>query len=1058
MLSSLAFPLQNIKAQDCEFLLASCPWPASLGICDLGFRTSLRLEHLYPTDHTFTVVVNYGPDGLDLTNPNILDGFDITTDANGNIVVTGTFTVPFNPAAEDNASIATKTFIFDRIGTWPGVDQLLTISIFDADCGTAEVAFFNTPINIFPQFTDLRSAASNLASVLQADGTLTTCGSGFVDNILIGTELIVDSGVDLCFFGGGGGGLNSSIAFLPGAKIVVKDGASLTLNRVNVFTCDDQLAKGIEVESGGKLIIDTSMLSDARFAVQGMPGASLSISRTSFFDNYIGLHLDMSSATEANKRVALPIFNSNRFSTVNSAIKFPYSGMPEPVESRGYCGILLHDYRDFNIFGTNSFSALANGIIVRRSTLNLGGNMSFDDMNSVGTSVYPLEGFGIHLNGRGNRPYWAHINEMWWTMTFNNCKTGIFGTYYSAQVDNVQMTNVITGIDWTQSRMGELRMRSNNITASRYGIRSYHNEPVRANSAISDNVIVVSTAGGGLTPVTGIEMQEPGLGANLSGGWPVSGNDVTMNVGGRGILYRNGVAGVLDGNSVTNLSMPNSYTGIFTEGNIYTNVARNTVTQSSSIGLGAATGIFSAAGTANTYQCNCLDNTHVGAQFYDLADFTNAVRGNNFNTHTTGLQLGNAGVGDVFIGRQTHMGNLWDLAEIPSGEFGGINWGVGSTIIQSRFAVPGSAGSNAEHPDVDPVAGWFVSNTGTSFTCSSGCSFPTSGGVPPRVAETGVPTTMDYDLVNGNLSNNVDMAWKGDYRLYRKLLRQPAIAVYDTVFASFLTAHATLPAGKLAYIAEERAKLFALDSLDQITDADYRSDIALQIVSLRIQDSLVQAAVAIDTAAYSTLVSQKATNEASYAAFLEDIDSLRQLKIATLLTLNSGVGTSTVCVANHGLVNNILLNMLANGDDAPSPTNLGILAAIAEMCPIEGGDAVYEARAIVERLTGETYDDAVLCAVEEERPSNGRDSDALINGTAIVLYPNPTTGLLQWSGTTGEMVTVRVFDQLGVLAKAQNVNGVQLDLGELPNGLYFVQITGADGALLATQKITLLKH
>jgi hypothetical protein len=76
----------------------------------------------------------------------------------------------------------------------------------------------------------------------------------------------------------------------------------------------------------------------------------------------------------------------------------------------------------------------------------------------------------------------------------------------------------------------------------------------------------------------------------------------------------------------------------------------------------------------------------------------------------------------------------------------------------------------------------------------------------------------------------------------------------------------------------------------------------------------------------------------------------------------------------------------------------------------------------------------------------------------IVFYPNPTTGLLQWSGTTGEMVTVRVFDQLGVLAKAQNVNGAQLDLGELPNGLYFVQIRGADGALLTTQKVTLFKH
>jgi len=159
-----------------------------------------------------------------------------------------------------------------------------------------------------------------------------------------------------------------------------------------------------------------------------------------------------------------------------------------------------------------TLAKLANGILVQRSTLNLGGSMSFNDMNSVGTPAYPLKGFGIHLFGKGNRPYWAHINEMWWTMTFNNCKTGIYANPYSAEVDNTIVTN----------------------------------------------------------------------------------------------------------------------------------------------------GIFSAAGTANTYQCNCIDNTHVGAQFYDMSDFTNAVRGNNFNTHTTGLQLGNAGIGDVFIGRQNRTGNIWD--------------------------------------------------------------------------------------------------------------------------------------------------------------------------------------------------------------------------------------------------------------------------------------------------------------------------------------------------------------------------------------------------------------
>ncbi|MDO8366823.1 MAG: T9SS type A sorting domain-containing protein, partial [Saprospiraceae bacterium] len=841
-----------------------------------------------------------------------------------------------------------------------------------------------------------------------------------------------------------------------GAEIIVRSGSTLTLTNTDLFTCS-VLAQGITVEPGGTLIVSDCTLKDSRFAIDAKPGSTISVKRTGFFDNYIGLHLDMGSAAEANKRVNILEFEDNTFSTAQTAINTPFSGMPEAIESRGYCGIWLNDYRDFNIFApTNTFSALANGIIARKSTLNLG-NMTFDDMNSVGTPVYPLEGFGIHLWGKGNRPYWAHINEMWHTMTFNNCKTGIFGSHYSAQVDNVVMTNVTTGIDWSQSIRGEIRLRSNTITARQFGIRSFQNEPLASSSAISDNTIVVTTAGGGLTPVTGIEMQEPGLGTWLGGGWPVTKNSVTMNIGGRGILYRNGVSGVLDGNFVTNLSMPNSYTGIFTEGNYFTNVARNTVTQNSSIGLGAATGILSASGTVNTYQCNCIDNTHVGAQFNDFGEFVDAVRGNSFNTHTTGLQIGHPGAGGAYIGNQTRTGNLWDLGEIPTGEFGGINNGSLADALRSRFLVPGVMGSNVEHPDVDPSPGWFFQGGSSSFTCSNACVFPPTTNIPSRVPESYVPTNLDYAIVTGTLSDNTDMAWKGNYRLYRKLLRQPAMEQYDTVFASFKAAQATLPSGKLGYIAEERAKLFSLNSTDEATDANYRSTLTSQTANLRNLDSLSQSGTSINTTTYNTLVQQKAANETNYAAFLLGIDTMRQLHIQTLLTLNANISTPTVCIANHKTVNNIVLNMLANGDDEPSPTNLTVLSDIAAQCPIEGGDAVYEARAVVERFTGETFDDAVLCAIEA-RPSNGRDSNVRLKREEVIVYPNPSTGQIFWSGLEGQSLYVRVFNQLGQLVAERNTTGNSLDLSNLPEGVYQVQFSCPETKLLLNRSLVIQKR
>ncbi|MFN0037699.1 MAG: T9SS type A sorting domain-containing protein [Saprospiraceae bacterium] len=842
-----------------------------------------------------------------------------------------------------------------------------------------------------------------------------------------------------------------------GAQIVVRAGSSLTLTNVDLFTCD-VLAQGIVVEAGGTLIATNCTLNDSRFAIDAKPGATISVTGTGFFDNYIGLNLDMSSAPEADKRVTINALSGNTFSTAQAAINAPFPGMPEAVEARGYCGIRLNDYRDFNVFGGNAFSVLANGMVIAKSTLNIG-NMTFDDMNSVGAAAYPIEGFGIHLAGKGNRSYWAHINEMWTTMTFNNCKTGIFANHYAAQVDNTVMTNVTTGIDWTQSPRAEIRLRSNNITARRFGIRSFQNEPLAPNSAMSNNTIVVTTAGGGLTPVTGIEMQEPGLGSSLDGGWPVTKNSVTMNIGGRGILYRNGVSGVLDGNSIINLSQPNNYTGIFTEGNIFANVSRNTITQSLSAGLGTSQGIFSAAGTANTYQCNCLDNTNVGAQFYDLADFTNAVRGNNFNTHTTGLQLGNAGLGDAFIGRQNHTGNLWDLGQIPAGEFGGINWGATLQIIgQSRFDVAGAMGSNPEHPPVDPPTLWFFNNPGSSFTCSSACVFPPLASVPPRVPENYVPSDLDYAIATGTLSANAGMTWKGNYRLYRKMLRQPAMEYYAPQYASFKAAQANLPSGKLAYIAEERAKLFTLGSADQTTDDNYRSSLAQQTANLRAMDSLLQAGATVNMTDYNTLVQQKATNETSYATFLQSKAATRQQQIQSLLTLNAGVGTSTVNVANHSMVNNIVLNLLAADENEPSPANLTMLAAIAARCPIEGGDAVYEARAIVERLTGQTYDDATICG-SGNRPSHGRDNGKKeMAASEIVFFPNPANGLLQWTGAAGQAVRVKIFDQLGVLVKDQTAGNSQIDLNSLPNGIYLIRMMDTGGTLLTAQKVSLLKN
>ncbi len=72
----------------------------------------------------------------------------------------------------------------------------------------------------------------------------------------------------------------------------------------------------------------------------------------------------------------------------------------------------------------------------------------------------------------------------------------------------------------------------------------------------------------------------------------------------------------------------------------------------------------------------------------------------------------------------------------------------------------------------------------------------------------------------------------------------------------------------------------------------------------------------------------------------------------------------------------------------------------------------------------------------------------LLNGRQMVLYPNPTSGLINLAGfyQNSGMVSVKVFDVTGIEIMAQSfeANGRQsnpIDMGNLPNGVYLVQYT-----------------
>jgi len=1073
---SLNFP---VYSGDCATADVTISMPSTnFDICDFTFTVGVDISHDYTTSHSYRIEFTTSDFYFSWVNDGTLQNVSSTTTGPGQTTVSGLVTsVVTNP---NQTTLSSHTLTFNRNASWPGIIKNFTIKVFDDDCDPAMQA--EESFNLFTsQFIDLRPISETKLSELFAAGWIVLQPNNpSLPDLLIDNELEIDVPASLI------GDVNAfrDVTLMPGARIRIatdNPGPGLTPNlfmaEVNVHTCPgSEMAEGILVDPQSttgipltKLQMQNSIVADCRFGVNAKPNSSFSLENNQFTNNYIGVNLDMSSAPSGLARARIDGFAGNTFST-EGQLKPRYQGMPEHIETRGYCGIRLVNYRDFNVFGNslsggNDFLRLANGIVGTNSIGNLA-NMTFNDMNSADAiAKYPIEGFGISLVSKGT--HWFNINEFSTTMTFNNCKTGISAFNYALNVENTEMNNVDIGISVKQSKVRDIVIDGNVITARKYGIRSFLNEPVHNISAIRNNDITINTGLGNLNDFSmGIQLEEVGIGytpapgqlPNLppnGDGWEVSGNDVIMKAGGNGLLYRNGFAGILQQNDITNETQANDYTGLLTEGTTFSSITANTIDQTLSTGVGASTAIYSSAGFSNTFQCNCVDNTNVGMQFLDMADVTHAVRGNNFNTHCTGLQLGAQGVGGAYVGDQNHAGNLWDLTAIGGSCLGGRNWGGPADIGLSEFRVNGTADPRL-NPTVFPSSNWFLDEPGSTFSGCATCNFPPQ--IPPRVAEGDVPTQLDEAIVTGALVSDAfanEMTWKGKYRLYRKILRHPAIESYSSAYTNFKTANVNLSTGKLAYIAEEKAGIFALTASEDSTLESRRNTWRQSMETLRQIDSLLQAGITVSQSQYDARVQQCSTAQSQYEQYAQSLNQTRQQRIQTLLTLNAAVSTGLAPDANHKTVNGIVLNLLLC--DTLASGNLATLESIAEQCPLEGGDAVYEARAVVSYFTGQSFNDLEKCA-DTERQLHPDGINKLPESTTVALYPNPTSGHVFWTGTGGQTVKVRVLNALGQLAAELTSATSSVNFEQLPEGLYQVQLLASNNTVLATHKLQIINH
>jgi len=162
-------------------------------------------------------------------------------------------------------------------------------------------------------------------------------------------------------------------------------------------------------------------------------------------------------------------------------------------------------------------------------------------------------------------------------------------------------------------------------------------------------------------------------------------------------------------------------------------------------------------------------------------------------------------------------------------------------------------------------------------------------------------------------------------------------------------------------------------------------------------------------------------------------------KADSLLAENTAITASAQWEHNQRNYNRVLLSMIVNGQEEPDTNQLATLESIAYQCPFAGGEAVFQARALLGE--GYAFNDSTLCVEIQPLIKDNRVEEPM-----FMAYPNPgqyyvVVDLLEEAGEKG-MVTMT--DMLGRTLKSQVVNKgdqkVYLLLENVPGGMYYLSL------------------
>ncbi len=867
---------------------------------------------------------------------------------------------------------------------------------------------------------------------------------------------------------------NSEYLMGSGAEIRVQNNVLLTATNTLFHACHD-MWDGITIEDVGNIKLSGCTVMHAQYATH-VVGVSnqIEISNTTYDCNYVGFYVAPINST---RKTTGWLLNGNSFICTGSLRQNYTDQFPKHISSTSnleninpnvipfaYAGMELYDVPFLNINNSSStrtlFERLNLGIVATRSNVTatrcdfrdvLPYNSYFNSGAGV-TAFSPIGSDHTLIIGNGTIAQACNFINCDYGIRVSGCNLEMFWNFLGTinPLEKIKNTAIFTA-----SCSGKKQYISENrIFSRRKGIELLNSTLSTRSAIIHANRIFIdelpSLEPNANSAAVRLSNMRSTFGATNNSGFQVMVRDnpvIEVNRGYNGVVVQGGYQNwVVQTFNFRMLNLAKNQIGIHINGGDHHGVMSNY----SMVGPGTNVADVFPYGI---YIDNSPFNKVCGNNVSNFLEDIRITR-NSMDMDFAKNNMGPAGLGlhcpqklNVYpiFGNQIHKGNIWS---------GNINYSSGLGASQDRrppfvpnlFIVNTNDNSGAcGNPDFEPKQytpqGWFIpENEGC---VESICSWPLHH--EPAPLDTLIMTdSLDYEFWAN------EQKYQDRINLLDKIQHNPSMAGAGSMYANFANNAANENFGKLLNITRQLDDLYQMaPPMATQYEANYNlmDSLSSQIYLLQGQLSAV-----LSVQDYMAIQQQLDNLWPLYAQAHQNQNLLlanwyaqKSTTAQSILANNNALNSNLAIELNEKWLNSIQLNLFINNSYHLSSAQAAQVLAIAEQCPVAGGNAVYRARGLYAAYHPDYVfaNDSLLCAGLSGRSHESKSSANVEK--AFRLSPNPSNGMLRIECPSvdkpeGTMIAIIGMDGRVVHQERITNNQAWINLSHIPKGIYVYRL------------------